>query len=155
MRICSQEHVATTDELRHHSCSGPGRPPSWSVCPADPALPSNVACSLESLTGEVFLNNRKAKMVASYELKLTVGWTGSTLDGAQASGTIELPVSVGLWAAVVLKSMNHSSIWQFHSCGALTASAASPWCMHVSARSSHSHSRRTLIAQNSHTTVPG
>ncbi|KIZ07471.1 Activator heat shock protein ATPase [Monoraphidium neglectum] len=46
---------------------------------------------LESLTGEVFLNNRKAKMVASYELKLTVGWTGSTLDGAQASGTIELP----------------------------------------------------------------
>ncbi|GBF98914.1 hypothetical protein Rsub_11706 [Raphidocelis subcapitata] len=53
--------------------------------------PRIVATGLDSLEGEAFLNNRKAKLIASYELKMAIGWKGTTADGREASGVIELP----------------------------------------------------------------
>lgn len=60
------------------------------TCPAGSLFPR-----LDSLSGEVFLNNRKAKLVASYELKMTIGWKGTASNGETATGMIELPVSWG------------------------------------------------------------
>jgi hypothetical protein len=60
----------------------------------------------------VFLNNRKAKLVASYELKLVVGWKGTTAGGEEGRGTIEVPVRGGrgtsgwVWRLVLLQGGN-------------------------------------------------
>jgi activator of HSP90 ATPase len=55
--------------------------------------PRVVATGLESLAGEAFLNNRKAKLVATYELRLVAGWRadGGADGGVPVTGTIELP----------------------------------------------------------------
>jgi activator of HSP90 ATPase len=37
------------------------------------------------------LQIRKAKLIASYELHIKVNWQGTTADGQQGSGLIELP----------------------------------------------------------------
>lgn len=57
--------------------------------------PRVVATGVEAMSGEAFLNNRKARLVAAYELKVSVGWRGSIGAGGgaeEAKGTIELPV---------------------------------------------------------------
>ncbi|KAI8476840.1 MAG: activator of Hsp90 ATPase [Monoraphidium minutum] len=53
--------------------------------------PRITTTGLDSLSGDVFLNNRRAKLVASYELKLVIGWRGTGDDGVEGAGTIELP----------------------------------------------------------------
>lgn len=53
--------------------------------------PSIVCTGLDSLGGEAFLNNRKARLVASYELNVSLGWRGTAANGEEAAGTIELP----------------------------------------------------------------
>lgn len=54
------------------------------------------------------MNQRKGKLLATYELELVLSWEG-TADGAPASGRIRLPYiseasSVGLWPWVMLRS---------------------------------------------------
>ncbi|KAF6251542.1 activator of Hsp90 ATPase [Scenedesmus sp. NREL 46B-D3] len=46
---------------------------------------------LQSVEGDSILNMRKAKLIASYELHIKVKWEGTTADGQQGSGLIELP----------------------------------------------------------------
>ena len=52
---------------------------------------------LEQVTGEVFINNRKNKIFASFDLHLKIGYTGEVHQGEQtstsdkSSGSIEVP----------------------------------------------------------------
>lgn len=69
-----------------------GRLALW-LTPFLPGAAASSPRSLDSLSGEVFLNNRKAKLVASYEVKITLGWRGTAADGTEATGMVELPVS--------------------------------------------------------------
>ncbi len=51
----------------------------------------------EKVTGDVFINNRKNKLFASFDLNLKIGYTGEVLQGDQtptadkSSGSIEVP----------------------------------------------------------------
>ena len=52
--------------------------------------------SIESVTGEALVNNRKKKLIPSYELAVKGQWTGEINDGSQnsvasASGSFQLP----------------------------------------------------------------
>lgn len=46
---------------------------------------------LGALAGDAILNVRKAKLIPSYELCIKLRWQGTSADGQQASGLIELP----------------------------------------------------------------
>eukprot|EP00878_Enallax_costatus_P032582 GHUV01035818.1.p1 GENE.GHUV01035818.1~~GHUV01035818.1.p1 ORF type:complete len:172 (-),score=16.52 GHUV01035818.1:171-686(-) len=46
---------------------------------------------LKSVDGDSYLNVRKAKLIASYELNIKVNWEGTTADGQKGSGVLELP----------------------------------------------------------------
>ena len=46
---------------------------------------------LKSVEGDSFLNIRRNKLVASYELDIKVAWCGTGAEGEEASGTIQLP----------------------------------------------------------------
>jgi activator of HSP90 ATPase len=50
----------------------------------------HLADNLQSLTGEAFVNCRKGKLIPSYELALTMEWTGEA-DGSPATGLLHLP----------------------------------------------------------------
>ena len=52
--------------------------------------------TIESITGEALINNRKKKLIPSYELAVKGLWTGEIKDGSQnsiasASGSFQLP----------------------------------------------------------------
>lgn len=52
--------------------------------------------TIESVTGEALINNRKKKLIPSYELAVKGQWTGEIKDGSQnsivsASGNFQLP----------------------------------------------------------------
>ena len=49
------------------------------------------APTLQSLTGEAFVNQRKGKLIPSYELELKLAWQGSDASGAAAQGLLHLP----------------------------------------------------------------
>ncbi|KAG2488227.1 hypothetical protein HYH03_013220 [Edaphochlamys debaryana] len=61
------------------------------------AAPAAAASTgLESVGGEAFLNIRKGKMIASYDLEIRVGWKGELTDGegralGAATGKLHLP----------------------------------------------------------------
>eukprot|EP00879_Flechtneria_rotunda_P004125 GHRR01004371.1.p1 GENE.GHRR01004371.1~~GHRR01004371.1.p1 ORF type:complete len:351 (+),score=101.66 GHRR01004371.1:83-1135(+) len=46
---------------------------------------------LKSVEGDSYLNVRKAKLIASYELSIRLSWEGTTAAGQKGSGFIELP----------------------------------------------------------------
>jgi len=48
------------------------------------------AATLQTLTGEAFVNCRKGKLIPSYELELKLEWSGAVGD-ASASGLVHLP----------------------------------------------------------------
>ena len=60
------------------------------------------ATGVTALSGEAVLNNRKARVVASYELKVTIGWRGAAAGGGEAAGTVELPVRCARCGVVVM-----------------------------------------------------
>lgn len=41
--------------------------------------------------GDSFINLRKGKLIASYELDVSVGWAGKAADGTEVSGKLSLP----------------------------------------------------------------
>eukprot|EP00775_Hariotina_reticulata_P000610 gene610-898_t len=49
------------------------------------------ATGLRSVEGDAYLNVRKAKLIASYELNIKVDFEGTTADGQAGDGYIELP----------------------------------------------------------------
>ncbi|CAK0780341.1 hypothetical protein CVIRNUC_005018 [Coccomyxa viridis] len=44
-----------------------------------------------SVTGDAIINNRKRKLIPSYELEVKGTWKGSTKDGSSAEGTFTMP----------------------------------------------------------------
>jgi hypothetical protein len=46
---------------------------------------------LRSVEGDAYLNVRKAKLIAAYELNVKIDFEGTTADGQKGSGFIELP----------------------------------------------------------------
>lgn len=53
---------------------------------------------IEAISGEAFLNVRKAKLIPSYELELKVKWTGQVKEGdgtTECSGKIHFPYIAG------------------------------------------------------------
>jgi len=53
---------------------------------------STITCTgVDSCTGEAIINNRKQKIIPSYELEIKLGWEGATADGATAKGKVHLP----------------------------------------------------------------
>ncbi|KAI7840914.1 hypothetical protein COHA_005346 [Chlorella ohadii] len=46
---------------------------------------------VKSCEGEAVVNNRKNKIIAAYELSVTLGWEGSTADGTAVTGEVRLP----------------------------------------------------------------
>jgi len=56
----------------------------------DGAVRVTTAATLQTLTGEAFVNCRKGKLIPSYELELKLEWSGAVGD-ASASGLVHLP----------------------------------------------------------------
>jgi activator of HSP90 ATPase len=47
--------------------------------------------ALQTCTGEAYVNRRKGKIIAGYELDVKFGWEGTAAGGATARGTLHLP----------------------------------------------------------------